>query len=77
MAKKEIAFEEAIEKLEEIVSQLESGDFPLDKSLELFIEGTKLVKECNKKLDSVEKSIKVLTQADGELVEKDFDLNEK
>ena len=77
MAKKEVAFEDAIERLEEIVNQLECGDFPLDKSLELFEEGTRLVKECNKKLNSVEKAVKVLTQGDGELIEKDFISNEE
>lgn len=77
MAKKEMVFEAAIERLEEIVSMLESGDFPLDKSLELFEEGTTLVKECNKKLNSVEKSVKILTQGDTELIEKDFITNEE
>ena len=77
MAKKEISFETAIERLEEIVNQLESGNFPLDKSLELFEEGTKLVNNCNKKLNEVEKSVKILTQSDGELIEKDFVSNEE
>ena len=77
MAKKEISFETAIERLEEIVNQLESGNFPLDKSLELFEEGTKLVNNCNKKLNEVEKSVKILTQSDGELIEKDFISNEE
>lgn len=72
MAKKELTFEEAMERLENIVSSLESGDFPLEESLKLFEEGVKLVKKCNKKLESVEGSVKMLTAIDGELVEKDF-----
>ena len=44
MPKKEISFEKAMERLEEIVNSLESGESPLDKSLSLFEEGVKLVK---------------------------------
>ena len=72
MAKKELSFEESMERLEEIVSSLESGEFPLDESLKLFEEGVKLVKSCNKKLESVEKSVKKLVNIDGEMVEEDF-----
>ena len=72
MAKKELSFEESMERLEEIVSSLESGEFPLDESLKLFEEGVKLVKFCNKKLESVEKSVKKLVNIDGEMVEEDF-----
>lgn len=72
MAKKELSFEESMERLEEIVSSLESGEFPLDESLKLFEEGVKLVKFCNEKLESVEKSVKKLVNIDGEMVEEDF-----
>ena len=72
MAKKELSFEESMERLEEIVSSLESGEFPLDESLKLFEEGVKLFKFCNKKLESVEKSVKKLVNIDGEMVEEDF-----
>lgn len=72
MAKKELSFEESMERLEEIVSSLESGEFPLDESLKMFEEGVKLVKFCNKKLESVEKSVKKLVNIDGEMVEEDF-----
>lgn len=68
-----ITFEEALGRLEEIVRMLESGSAPLDKSLELFEEGVKLVKMCNSQLDNVEQRIKILSKGDsGELVEKDF-----
>ena len=57
MSKKEITFENAMERLEEIVNLLESGDSPLDKSLSLFEEGVKLVKLCNEKIEkTVEKT---------------------
>lgn len=76
MAKKELCFEEAISRLEEIVDMLEGGEYPLEKALEIFEEGVSLVKLCNKKLDNVEKSVKILLNQDGEIVEKDFLPNE-
>lgn len=73
MANKEMKFEEAMSRLEEIVRSLETGSAPLDKSLELFEEGVSLVKTCNSQLDNVEQRIKILAKnEDGELVEKDF-----
>lgn len=70
--KKELTFEKALERLEEIVDLLEKGDAPLDKSLELFEEGVKLVKICNEKLESAETAVNQLVNSDGELVEKLF-----
>lgn len=76
MPKKEISFEKAMERLEEIVNSLESGESPLDKSLSLFEEGVKLVKLCNEKLEKAEESVKKLINVDGELVEADFEVGE-
>ena len=59
-------------RLEEIVASLESGECPLEDSLELFEEGVKLVKLCNNKLETIEGSIKKLVNIDGEMVEEDF-----
>lgn len=70
--KKEIKFEEAMERLEEIVNSLENGEFSLDDSLELFEEGVKLVKFCNNKLEKIEGSVKKLININGEMVEEDF-----
>lgn len=63
--KKDISFEEAVERLEKIVRMLESGSVPLDDSLVLFEEGVELVKTCNSKLDVVQQKITLLTK-DGE-----------
>lgn len=71
-AKKEITFEQALERLENIVASLENGDAPLDESLTLFEEGVKLVKLCNNKLESAEETVKQLVNVDGEFVEKNF-----
>lgn len=72
MPKKELSFEKAMERLEEIVAFLESGEYPLEESLKLFEEGVTLVKLCNEKLEKVEGSIKKLSNIDGEMVEEDF-----
>ena len=66
---KEKTFEEQIGELEEIVRKLENGDVSLDESLELFEQGVKLTKGCQKMLDTAEKKVKVL-MSDGS--EKDF-----
>ena len=76
MPKKELSFEEAIQKLEEIVNALESGDFALEESLKLYKEGVKLVNLCNNKITNVEKSVKILLNSNGELVEEDFIQND-
>ena len=52
-----LAFEQAIARIEEIVKLLERGDAPLDKSLEIFEEGAKLIKTCGKMLDEAEQIV--------------------
>ena len=53
-------FQGALQRLEEIVKELENGDIGLEKALELFEEGTKLSKLCAKKLTNVEKRVEIL-----------------
>jgi exodeoxyribonuclease VII small subunit len=65
---KNIKFEEAIEKLDAIVSKLETGSASLDESLALFEEGVKLVKICNEKLDSAEQKVRILTESEDGVV---------
>lgn len=70
---KKVSFEEALRRLEEIVKELEGGNTPLDKSLDIFEEGIKLVKLCTSRLDEAEKKITVLTKNGiGEYDEKPF-----
>jgi exodeoxyribonuclease VII small subunit len=71
---KEFKFEEALKKLEEIVQKLEDGNIPLEKSLELFEEGTKMAKFCSKKLEEAETKIKTLAKdSDGKFELKGFE----
>ena len=66
-------FEQSIAELEEIVEQLENGDVTLDESLGLFEKGIKLLKSCQKMLDTAEKKVSILmTNDDGEIVKEDF-----
>lgn len=53
-------FEASLEALEQIVQQLESGDLPLEKSLELFEQGIRLSRECQDRLSQAERRIEVL-----------------
>ena len=46
MSKKNLSFEENMQRLEQIVRAMEKGDVPLEESLKLFQEGTELVKCC-------------------------------
>lgn len=74
MAKKQ-TFEQAMSRLEEIVIALEKGDAPLEDSLALFQEGSKLIGTCSKALDQAQQQLKLLVQGeDGpELVDFDGD----
>ena len=72
-----MSFEQAITRIDEIVKTLEKGDAPLDQSLSLFEEGTKLIKFCGKQLDSAEqKVVKLQKGADGTPEEQPFDAGE-
>ena len=70
----EMKFEEALKKLEKIVSDLENGDLALDESLEKYEEGIRLSKVCAKKLEAARKKVEILLKAeDGSLELKSFD----
>lgn len=74
--KKDIKFEEALEKLEDSVRKLESGNMSLDDSLVTFEEAVKLVKICNDKLAGAEQRVRMLTEsADGSISDVPFDLS--
>ena len=71
------SFEENIDDLEKIVSELENGDLNLDDSVSKFEEGIKISKECNKILEDAEKKITVLLNKDGEIKEEYFTTEEE
>lgn len=73
MNKKNMTFEENMRRLEQIVRAMEQGDVPLEESLKLFQEGTKLVESCGKLLDEAELQVKKIMRNDeGNPVEEAF-----
>ena len=70
MAKKDkqIQFEEAFKRLDEIVTKLESGDLSLEESMPLFEEGITLTETCKTRLETAEQKIQLLLKdSDGNL----------
>lgn len=61
---KNMTYEEALSKLEKIVEKLEEGSLSLDKSMELFEEGTKLSMFCEKCLNEAEQKITQLKEVE-------------
>ncbi|SHI92967.1 exodeoxyribonuclease VII small subunit [Lutispora thermophila] len=60
---RELSFEEAMKRLEEIVNYLESGNISLEQALEAYSEGVKLSLYCNNKLEEAEgKIIKIMNE---------------
>ncbi|MBU0735164.1 MAG: exodeoxyribonuclease VII small subunit [Pseudomonadota bacterium] len=58
-------FEDAMQRLEEIVKSLEGGDLPLGDSLKVFEEGMDLAKFCSKELEAAEKKVTLLVRESG------------
>ncbi len=56
-------FETSVEELNKIVSTMEQGDLPLEKSLEYFEQGVGLINQCQKALDTAQQKVDILTQS--------------
>ena len=71
---KDLSFEKAMEKLEEIVKKLENGDLELEEALEKFEQGMKYSKYCLDVLDRTEKKITLLMQDEnGNMTQEPFE----
>ena len=74
MAQKKLSFEEAMKRLEEIVSHLEKGDIPLEESIRLFEEGSGLLALCSGMLEEAEQKVSLLRRrSDGATEEIPFE----
>ncbi len=76
MAKKDkqIQFEEAFKRLDEIVTKLESGDLSLEESMTLFEEGITLTETCKIRLEAAEQKIQsLLKDSEGNLTLEDIE----
>ena len=72
MSEKSKNFEEAMKRLETIVTELEKGDFSLEESLQRFEEGLKLGKNCKEILEKAEAKVKTLVEdSEGTVREED------
>ena len=72
-AKAELSFEQGLERLEQIVQELEKGDLALERALELFEEGMKLSVACRKKLEEAENRVEILLKkSDGKMTAEPF-----
>lgn len=72
---KTLTFEEAMNKLEQIVDRLEEGDVPLEEAIAFYKEGMELSKFCHDKLKSVEEQLTQIITEDGRT--ENFSINEE
>ena len=65
-------FEACLEELEKIVRELEAGDLPLERALELFERGVELGNSCRKQLEDAETRVEVLIRKGGKIQTETF-----
>lgn len=68
----EASFETCLGELEKVVKELESGDLPLERSLELFERGVELSRACRKHLEDAETRVEILTRKNGRTTPEPF-----
>jgi len=67
-----LSFEACLDELEKVVKDLEAGDLPLERSLELFEKGMSLSDTCRKQLEEAETRVETLIRKEGKLVAEPF-----
>ena len=65
----ETDFEKALERLQLVVRQLESGELTLDQALKSFEEGVRLTRQCQERLTAAEQKVELLLKASASGVE--------
>ncbi len=66
-------FEECLQRLEQIVGELEKGEIPLEKALGLFEEGIQLSNSCRQELEDAEGKVEVLLNRSGKMQAEPFE----
>jgi exodeoxyribonuclease VII small subunit len=72
---KSLTFEQAIEKLETLVDQIEEGKVSLEESIEKYAEGTTLIKHCRTILAQAEQKIQLLAKGDDNELQEEGELD--
>ena len=67
-----VSFETGLQQLEGIVKEMEGGDLPLERALELFEKGMKLSEMCRKQLEEAETRVEMLIKRAGEVTAEPF-----
>jgi exodeoxyribonuclease VII small subunit len=67
-------FETSLGELERVVKELEQGDLPLERSLELFEAGMRLSTDCKRLLEEAESRVEILTKRGSEMIAAPFSL---
>ncbi len=68
------SFETCLDELEKIVKELEAGEMPLERSLELFEKGMSLSESCRKQLEQAETRVEMLVRKEGKWQPEPFKL---
>jgi exodeoxyribonuclease VII small subunit len=66
------SFEASLDALEKVVKELEAGDLPLERSLELFEKGMALSETCRKQLENAETRVEMLIRKEGKIQPEPF-----
>ena len=66
------SFESCLDELERVVKELEAGDLPLERSLELFEKGMGLSETCRKQLEEAETRVEMLIRKEGKVQPEPF-----
>ena len=66
------SFEASLSELERVVKELEAGDLPLERSLELFEKGMALSETCRKQLENAETRVEMLIRKEGKIQPEPF-----
>jgi exodeoxyribonuclease VII small subunit len=66
------SFEASLSELEKVVKELEAGDLPLERSLELFEKGMALSETCRKQLENAETRVEMLIRKEGKIQPEPF-----
>ncbi len=66
-------FEECLQRLEQIVGELEKGEIPLERALGLFEEGIQLSNSCRQELEDAEGKVEILLNKNGKMQPEPFE----